>query len=261
MPFVSRDGVRLFYTSSGQGPTVLFHTGGCGDGRMWEWAGYTEAIPGCRRILLDHRGHGRSDGPTSVEGHLMDEYVADVVAVLDDVGVERAALVGYSGGASTAYAVAAGHPDRVSAVVGLGGVSLPGEDFSDLAGRAPEIRERGTRWAIEQMAADEAEPCPDWLLDHLSATSSEMFALLLEGHSRADGEWAWFPRIQAPTLIIAGSLEDESGETASAAAVAGDGRSVLLPGLGHLQAFWHGEITAPVIRDFLAEHGLLDGAD
>ena len=39
-------------------------------------AGYTDAIAGCRQILLDHRGHGRSDGPTTVEGHLMEEYVA-----------------------------------------------------------------------------------------------------------------------------------------------------------------------------------------
>jgi pimeloyl-ACP methyl ester carboxylesterase len=259
MPFVSREGVRLYYASAGQGPTVLFHTGGCGDGRMWEWAGYTATITGCRRVLLDHRGHGRSDSPTTVEGHMMGEYVADVVAVLDHLGVQRAALVGYSGGAATAYAVAADHPDRVSGVVGLGGVGSPGTDFSELADLAVDVRDRGTRAAIEAMAAIESEPCPPWLVDHLATTSTEMFALLLEGHSRAEGEWAWLPRIQAPTLIIAGSEEDEFGETAQAAAAVPDGEAVLLPGLGHLQAFWHAEKTAPIIRDFLAEHGLLTG--
>jgi pimeloyl-ACP methyl ester carboxylesterase len=223
---------------------------------MWERAGYTAAITGCHQLLLDHRGHGRSDGPTTVEDHLMEEYVADVVAVLDDAGVERAALVGYSGGAATAYAMAAAHPDRVSAVVGLGGVGPPGEDFSEFAAQAAVVRERGTRAVIEEMAASESEPCPQWLVDHLSTTSTEMFALLLEGHSRAESEWAWLPKILAPTLIVAGSEEDESGETAQAAAATPHGTAVLLPGLGHLQTFWHAEQTAPLIRDFLAEHGV-----
>jgi pimeloyl-ACP methyl ester carboxylesterase len=180
-----------------------------------------------------------------------------VVAVLDDLGAERAGLVGYSGGAATAYAVAAAYPDRVGAVVGIGGVSRPGEDFSDLADLAVEVRARGTRALIEEMAAFESEPCPPWLLENLCTTTTEMFALLLEGHSRAEGEWAWLPRIQAPTLIIAGSEEDEGGETAQAAAATRRGRAALLPGLGHLEAFWHGETTAPLVRDFLAEHDLL----
>src|SRR5579863_5734209 len=85
MPEISRNGVTIFFSQSGEGVPVLFHTGGAGDGRMWQMAGYTEVLSGCHQILLDHRGRGRSGRPTNVEEHRMEEYVRDVIAVLDAV--------------------------------------------------------------------------------------------------------------------------------------------------------------------------------
>lgn len=73
MPVVERNGFRLYYADRGSGPAVLFHTGGGGDGRMWELAGYTEALGGCRQLLMDHRGHGRSDQPVGLAAHAIDE--------------------------------------------------------------------------------------------------------------------------------------------------------------------------------------------
>jgi non-heme chloroperoxidase len=63
MPYTRRAGVRLHYQDAGSGPAVLLHTGGGGDGRMWELAGYTAALAGYRTLVLDHRGHGGSDCP------------------------------------------------------------------------------------------------------------------------------------------------------------------------------------------------------
>ena len=257
MPQIRRDGVALYCSQSGEGPALLFHTGGGGDGRMWEMAGYTEALAGTRQILLDHRGHGRSDCPEGVESHRIDEYVADVIAVLDAVDAARAIFVGYSRGASVLYRTAAAHPERCSAVVGIGGVPLPDEDPGDWSPRIDRIREVGMRATIKEMAESEDEPCPPWLLENLSSTPTEMFALQLEAGLDAPSEWASFPKIAAPTLIICGEHEDAQGESALAAATVPDGEAVVLPGFGHLQAFWHGEITAPLIRAFLVARGLL----
>ena len=69
MPYVDSGGVRVFYTETGSGLTVLWHTGGCGDARMWQRAGYIEGLPGYRHILFDHRGHGRSQAPEGMAGH------------------------------------------------------------------------------------------------------------------------------------------------------------------------------------------------
>jgi pimeloyl-ACP methyl ester carboxylesterase len=46
MPYVGSGGLRLFYTESGDGLPVLWHTGGCGDSTMWERAGYIAGLRG-----------------------------------------------------------------------------------------------------------------------------------------------------------------------------------------------------------------------
>lgn len=256
MPYVSRAGVRLYYEDAGPGPVVLLHTGGGGDGRMWELAGYTTALAGYRTLVMDHRGHGRSDRPAGRPAHRMNEYVADVIAVLDDAGAGRAALVGYSAGAAVAYAVASRHPDRVGAVAGIGAVGAPDEDDGDVTAQVAAIRAGGMRAAMERIAAEEPQPPPGWLIDNLAGTDAEMFALLLEAWASEPGSWADFPAIRAPALIICG--ENEEPDAASHARLAAQtltkGSAAVLPGLYHLQAFWRTDRSCPPLAAFLREH-------
>lgn len=86
---------------------MLWHTGGGGDGSIWERAGYLDRLPARRHLLFDHRGHGRSDKPATLDAHGIDEYIADVIATLDAIGVQQATLVGYSDGSRVLYQLAA----------------------------------------------------------------------------------------------------------------------------------------------------------
>lgn len=119
-----RDGLKLWYGVTGSGPAVVLHTGGGGDSDMFGPAGYVDALlqGGYRVVCFDHRGHGRSEKPLRREQHRTREYVGDVVALLDTLGLEAAAIVGYSQGMHIAIALAATYPDRVAAVVGIGTV-------------------------------------------------------------------------------------------------------------------------------------------
>lgn len=257
MPFVAtavRNGVRLYYSDSGAGPAVFFHTGGGGDGTMWRTAGYVDGLLGRRHLLFDHRGHGRSDKPEDLEAHRIDEYIADVIAVLDQAGVDRASMVGYSDGARLIYALAARHPERVLAVVGIGGVGLPSDTNDYRLEIATGVRQTGVRTYVERMSADETDPAPEWLIENLAATSSEMFALELEGWADASTEGDDFPRIMAPTLILCGERENTDGAAEIAADALPRGEAVVMPGFGHLQAFWRTDVTVPIISDFLARH-------
>lgn len=251
MPTVTRSGVTLFFDDRGAGDPVLFHTGGGGDHRMWELAGYTSLLTGYRQLLLDHRGHGRSDCPTGIDAHRIEEYAADVVAVLDAAAVEQVVLLGYSGGASVAYHVAARYPGRCRAVVGIGSLPESGSDPGPNLEMAAHLREVGMRALMEEMAAEEDETAPRWLIDNLAITDTEMFALLLEAWAAAPSLWELFPAIAVPTLLVVGQREQEPGDAEGAARRLAQGRSVVLPGYGHLQAFWHGEVTGPVIAEFL----------
>lgn len=72
---------------------------------------------GFRVIAYDARGHGESDPAPDVRAYEYPHLVADLERVLDERGVERAALAGVSMGAATTMAFALGRPERVSALV------------------------------------------------------------------------------------------------------------------------------------------------
>jgi pimeloyl-ACP methyl ester carboxylesterase len=182
----------------------------------------------------------------------LSEYVADVIAVLDDAGADRAALIGYSAGAEVAYAAASRHPGRVGAVAGIGAVGGP-DDHGEVAAQVAAIRAEGMRAAIEGIAAAEPERPPDWLVDNLADTDAEMFALMLEAWADEPGIWTQFPAIQAPALIICGEHEepDAVSHAQLAARTLPRGSAAILPDLHHLQAFWRTDESHPPLTSFL----------
>jgi pimeloyl-ACP methyl ester carboxylesterase len=253
MPTIRRGDVDLYYTDSGAGPVVVLHTGGCGDGRMWDQAGYPVELAGYRVLNLDHRGHGRSAKPSSRSAHRMTEYVEDVIAVLDAARADRASVIGYSAGASVAYATAVARPDRIGAVVGIGAVGPPQVDADDDIALIGRVREIGVAAVMQQFSDAEPEPAPDWLLKNLSSTDTEMFALLLEAWSTAPTNWDLLANVEAPTLLLGGALEEDCAEThlLEAARMLPHGEAAVVPGVDHLQIFWRTDLTLPVITGFL----------
>jgi len=255
MPYVDNEGLRLFYRDSGAGLPILWHTGGCGDSTMWERAGYIAGLPGYRHILFDHRGHGRSQAPPDMAGHRMSCYVDDVIAVLDDAEIEQAVLVGYSMGGEVGYAVAQEHPERLAGFVALDSVPDPDQQPDDLREGARDVMTRGTRAIIKEMADTESPPPPAWLLDHLSATDSLVFAGAFEAFATAPAFWEAAPQIRVPTLMLQGVGDDEQDWRArgqAAAATMPAARAVAMEGLGHLQAFWRTDLSLAPIKEFLA---------
>jgi pimeloyl-ACP methyl ester carboxylesterase len=110
---VDVNGARLWYDEAGSGEAVLLLHGGLGDSGLWE-----PVVPflaeRLRTIRTDLRFFGRSTGP-AVPWSWQD----DTIGVLDELGIERAALVGLSLGGKLAFDVALAHPERLWAVAGL----------------------------------------------------------------------------------------------------------------------------------------------
>lgn len=253
MALIERDGVQLHFSEVGTGRVLLFHTGGGGDGQMWTGAGYPDRITGTRHILFDHRGHGRSSRPRDLDSHHIEEYVQDVMAVLDAAEVDRAVLVGYSAGADVVLRVAARAPSRCAAIVGIGAPPQPDDHSDRKRVLASHLRRVGMRDLMEELSASEPEPAPPWLIDNLAGTDTEMFALQLEAWAEAPNVWECLPDIEAPTLLIVGELEQGgAGSVERALQRLSRGQATVSPGYAHLQNFWHSEVTGPIISRFLA---------
>lgn len=73
-----------------------------------------------RLVFIDHRGHGRSDKPHEAAAYAMRLRVADVVAVLDELRIERAHVVGLSWGGRLAFGIGEHAPERVLSLVVVG---------------------------------------------------------------------------------------------------------------------------------------------
>lgn len=103
----------------GDGPPVLFLHGLTGVAEVW--GPTVEALgEGSRYLAMDQRGHGHSPKPPS--GYAIADYIQDVRAVVQEMGIAPLHLVGHSMGARVAMVFAARHPEllRSVAIVDIG---------------------------------------------------------------------------------------------------------------------------------------------
>jgi len=127
MPHADRDGVKLFYEETGDGTPILFLHEYGGDWRSWE--------PQVRHFSRDHRcivtsarGYPPSDVPDDESLYGQDHAIADAIAVLDHLDIDKAIVIGLSMGAYTALRLALEHADRlIAAVAASGGAGTPPE--------------------------------------------------------------------------------------------------------------------------------------
>ncbi|HUD36022.1 MAG TPA: alpha/beta fold hydrolase [Streptosporangiaceae bacterium] len=118
MSFIDRGGVRIFYevTGSGDGPPVLLSHGFGSSSLMW--SPNVGALAAGRPVVTwDMRGHGRSDSPADQADYSAAACVADMVALLDVAGADRAVLCGLSLGGYLSLAFRLVHPERVAALI------------------------------------------------------------------------------------------------------------------------------------------------
>jgi pimeloyl-ACP methyl ester carboxylesterase len=113
------DGTSLFVEQTGSGEPVLFIHEFAGNHRTW--AAQMSALGQTRHcIAYAARGYPPSDIPEADDSYSQDIAVADAVAVLDALEIERAHVVGHSMGAYTALHVGIRHADRCLSVAALG---------------------------------------------------------------------------------------------------------------------------------------------
>jgi pimeloyl-ACP methyl ester carboxylesterase len=120
----AHDGARLAYAFLGDGPPLVKAANWLSHLEMdWQgpvWTHWLELLS--RRhclIRYDARGNGLSDWAPPSLG--FEDFVADLGAIFDAAGVKRAPVLGISQGAAVAVAYAARHPERVSALILIGG--------------------------------------------------------------------------------------------------------------------------------------------
>ncbi|GAB3145421.1 3-oxoadipate enol-lactonase [Amycolatopsis stemonae] len=240
----------------GDGPVVVLLHSFLMDGRMF--APQLAALDGFRCVTVDERGHGR----TPAEGPFDYWDVArDVLAVLDHLGVPRAAVVGTSQGGFVALRMALLAPSRVTALAVLG-TSAAAEDPAVAAGyRAvldawvsggapPEVLDGVARICFGDFPVDEWKE--RWKSVSPAQLTPAMTALV-----ERDSVLERVGEIACPALVLHGSADlaypvERAAELAAALPAAEP--LVVVDGGAHFLSYTHPEEVNPALGKFLTAH-------
>ncbi len=254
---VEREGVRSWYAQYGdQGPWLAFAP-------IFQIAnahmlrGVVPYLAQHFRVLvMDLRGNGRSDRPEAPGQYSFDHYYADFVAVLDQVGVDRAAVVGISATAMTAIRFAHEHPGRISHLMLVGGWIerlLDNPAMADAVQRnLQSMRQDWPAYLNEFFSVcfnepHSTKPYEDAVLDGWAARGDHVAMGLAGwmGHDMRDVARS----LACPTLVIHGRVPYAQGETA--AALIPHARFVTVGEGGHLMPARDPVAFCRLVREFV----------
>ena len=261
MPYVTNQGVKLYWQEQGSGPPVLLIMGLSFTSEMW-FRVVPRLTNSYRTIIFDNRGIGRSDVPRGP--YTIRTLASDAEAVLDAAGVPAAHVVGASMGGMVAQELALRSPGRVLSLM-LGCTS-----YSGLFSRWPNFRKGPNQLSWFRASHQERE----WAMRHMlyaAGTSQQMIeedigircqcGWTYKGVlSQLAGILLWssyhrLPRLKVPTLVVHGAedhvLPPDNGRIVASRIP--HARFVLIPHAGHVFITDQPELTIQCLLQFLQE--------
>lgn len=228
----SNDGTRIAYEINGSGPAIVLLHGGAQSREIWHSVGYVDRLSSDFTVLtMDFRGHGESDKPAGVEAYSVERHCEDILCAVDQAGIERFVLWGYSFGANVGRYLAA-TSDRMTRFVMVGVPFGPGVS-GDFRGTVMGVRDR---WIPILRAEAEGN------LDLDTLTDPER-GYLLSGRARHEVPWLtamldWSDvgpaQLRCPTLWIVGGKNAVALESATSIEADLRGSKVVLNTVGEL---------------------------
>ena len=203
------NGLRLHYTrTGGDKPQVVLVHGFSDDGLCW--TPMAEALEADYDVIMvDARGHGRSEGPA--QGYGTEDMAGDLAGVIDKLGLQRPAVLGHSMGAATALMLAGTRPHLVRAIlledppawwVARATPELDTQRWAWMRARMIELK-RKTR---EELIAEQRAASPSWSEAELGPWANAKLRFSFNALDRVGPgtvDWqATLRRITCPALLI-----------------------------------------------------------
>ncbi|HEY94085.1 MAG TPA: alpha/beta fold hydrolase [Dehalococcoidia bacterium] len=246
MPYAKNGDINIYYEVEGEGPPLVLHHGFSGYLDNWREQGYVEALrDSYRLILMDARGHGKSDKPHDPEAYAIKYKTGDVISVINDLGIETTNFFGYSYGGRIGYRLAKYAPERIKSVIVGGaayGTANPNQE------QRIKMLEGGPEAIIAQL--EKLATLTPEMRENILAYDCEALIAILK--ATWDDIEADLPDMIMPFLLFVGESDPSFPGVEKTSKSLPDATFVSLPGLNHLEAASRIDLIIPHIRQFLA---------
>jgi pimeloyl-ACP methyl ester carboxylesterase len=160
--YADSDGTRIHYVTAGEGEPVLFVHGFPDFWYSWRNQ-MAELAPHFKVVAIDTRGYNLSDKPEGVENYAMPLLLADIRAVIEDLGVEKINLVGHDWGGAIAWQFTLANQELVERLIILNLTHPKG--YAAVVANPTSAQAANVEYA-KNFASSEAkgDPVPDRLL-------------------------------------------------------------------------------------------------
>ena len=254
MPYVQSTGARIHYRVEGTGPPVVMIHGYSDSLIDWYEAGYVAALRDeYTLVMVDCRGHGLSDKPHAQEAYTMEMRVADVHAVMDELGIDAAHYWGYSMGGRIGFGVLESAPERILGMM-MAGIDQHGMRVRQFQNRIGFLW-RGLGRFLEGFEERFGRIEPDSKRvrflenDYLAMMAS---TLALRDHVRDYSDLS--TKMTMPCLFYDGDADAFHDNVQNLVETLPKAKFVSLPGQDHGGTFTRSDLVVPVVREFLLEN-------
>lgn len=262
MPYSTRNGLRIYYETYGEGPPIVMVHANPFDHRLWtyqiaRWSQFH------RLISVDMRGYGRSDKPETA--FTLEDMAADVLGVCADENITSAIFAGVSTGSGIALLIGIEHPELAQAIILVGGSSCGGAGMQAridgfLAGDLKAYQ-------LQHLRDCTAPGFPEtklgaWLLNLFNEQADSLSPRSIAQIFRARMQCDMRPRlggVRVPTLVVNGAHDMSLAAGKDTASLVPGAVHAVIDGAGHACNIEDPAAFDDAVIGFLSARGLWNG--
>ncbi len=248
MPSFLSNGIEIAYEVHGEGAPILLIHGFASSGQInWVNTGWVEALKqaGYQPITIDNRGHGKSRKLYDPKLYFAHQMADDAAALLDELGLKRVPVIGFSMGARITAFLMLRHPERVRCGIwgGMGENLMTGLDNSEEIARA---------LTAESLADVQGAVGRQFRLfaDHSKADRAALAACVVS--SREPMREEDVRRITGPVLVAVGENDEMAGGVQPLVDLLPQGEGFIIPKRNHMLSTGDPKFKTAAVKFLLA---------
>jgi pimeloyl-ACP methyl ester carboxylesterase len=241
MPYIINEGVKIYYRVEGSGEAIILQHGFFGSSQdFYEWGYVEELKKDYKLIIVDGRGHGKSDKPHDPKLYELKKRGEDIIKVMDAEGINKCHYMGYSMGGWISFALMRDYEERFYSFI-LDAIH-PFEN--DMFGLQESVKSMEDWVSYDKTMSEE---CKERFLEN------DKKALLAAVNDRRVDNSELLRNLQVPCLLMDGDKDTIYEKVLEASKLSDNIKFITIKGADHSGSFHESQFVLTQMKSFLKE--------